>query len=360
MSNLKVYYEETPKTLTGYFENCDVSLINALRRVILTEIDSLVIRGFPHKENLIDIKKNNTKFNNEYIKHRLSCIPIMVSKREHFTRMIQDYELRVHLKNDTDERITLTTADIHLYRKEERVKTQLFYPEPIPICYLYPKISENDPTEEFMATIKLSVGNAKADACWNMVSKCLFFNTENTPLVEKALKTIAPEKQTDFKLLDAQRLYIPNSYTLLVETIGVYSNSDLVKYACERLLETLDRITRETIDETVKPYAPIIPPEGIIHFYEKTISENDKMFIIQLETDDYTYGKLIERYMYNYKSELFKFIAFKKEHPHDKHSLIQLVWRVLKGEDELKRELLEIYTLIKKDIQVVLSVFSQR
>jgi len=44
-----------------------------------------------------------------------------------------------------------------------------------------------------------------------------------------------------------------------------------------------------------------------------------KMFILQLENDDYTFGKLIEKYLYNYKSEWFKFIAFKKEHPHDKH-----------------------------------------
>lgn len=357
MSSIKVYYEETPTTLTGYFENCDVCVINAIRRIILTEIDSLVIRGFPHKENLIDIKKNNTKFNNEYIKHRLSCIPILINKRETFTRMIQDYELRVHVKNDTDERITMTTADIHLYRKEERVKTQLFYSDPIPIGYLYPKISENDPPEEFKATIRLSLGNAKEDACWNMVSKCVFFNTENTDLVEKTLKTIPPEKQMDFKLLNAQRLFIPNYYTLIVETIGVYSNSTIVVFACERLLETLDQLTRETMDEMVKPYAPIIPPEGIIHLYQKTISENDKMFILQLETDDYTYGKLIERYLYNHKSKQFKFIAFKKEHPHDKHSLIQLVWRELKTEDELKRELLEVYKLIKQDIQHVLSVF---
>jgi DNA-directed RNA polymerase subunit L len=356
---LAIQYEETPKTLTCYFENVDVSLINGLRRIILTEIDSLVIRGFPHKENLIQIKKNNTKFNNEYIKHRLSCLPILISKRETFKPFIQDYTLRIHVKNDTDEKMVLTTDDIQLYKKEVLVKKRLFYEDPIPICYMYPKISDNDPPEEFMAEIQLSIGRAKEDACWNMVSKCLFFNTENKEAVERKLKDIEPEKQTDFKLLDAQRLFIPNHFTMIVETVGVYTNTEIVYYACEKILETLDQLSRELVGESIQPYTPIMPLEGSIHLFEKTVSENDKMFILQLENDDYTFGKLIEKYLYNYKSEWFKFIAFKKEHPHDKHGLVQLVWKEMQDEDKLKRVVLDVFELIQSDVQRVKEVFKK-
>jgi len=357
---LNIHYEETPKTLTCYFENADVSLINGLRRIVLTEIDSLVIRGFPHKENLIQIKKNNTKFNNEYIKHRLSCIPILLPKRETFKQLIQEYSLRIHVKNETTEKRVLTTDDILLYKKDVLVKKKLFYEDPIPICYLYPRISDNDPPEEFMAEIQFSIGSAKEDACWNMVSKCLFFNTENRDLVEKKVNTIEPDKQEDFRLLDAQRLFIPNHFTFVIETIGVYSNAEIIYYACEKMLDTLDKLTREIIDEHIKSYVPIIPLEGNIHMYEKTISENDKMLILQLEKDDYTFGKLIEKYIYNHKSEYFKFVAFKKEHPHDKHSLVQLVWKEMKDEDTLKQILLDVFEKIKQDIQQVKEVFSKK
>jgi len=273
---LNIRYEETPKTLTCYFENADVSLINGLRRIILTEIDSLVIRGFPHKENLIQIKKNNTKFNNEYIKHRLSCLPILISKRETFKPFIQDYTLRIHVKNDTDEKMVLTTDDIQLYKKEVLVKKRLFYEDPIPICYMYPKISDNDPPEEFMAEIQLSIGRAKEDACWNMVSKCLFFNTENKEAVERKLKDIEPEKQTDFKLLDAQTtIHSKSFYNDCRNRWRVYQYGN--RLLCVRkILETLDQLSRELVGESIQPYTPIMPLEGSIHLFEKTVSENDK------------------------------------------------------------------------------------
>ena len=56
----------------------DVCVANALRRVVLSNIETLVFRGFPYESNHIQFKKNNTKFTNEYLKQRLTCLPIHV------------------------------------------------------------------------------------------------------------------------------------------------------------------------------------------------------------------------------------------------------------------------------------------
>ena len=56
--------------------NVDVSVANGIRRVLLSNIDNLVFQAFPHEECSINITKNNTKFNNEYLKQRISCIPV--------------------------------------------------------------------------------------------------------------------------------------------------------------------------------------------------------------------------------------------------------------------------------------------
>ena len=40
----------------------DVCVANALRRVVLSNIETLVFRGFPYESNHIQFKKNNTKF----------------------------------------------------------------------------------------------------------------------------------------------------------------------------------------------------------------------------------------------------------------------------------------------------------
>jgi DNA-directed RNA polymerase alpha subunit len=46
------------EALTFKVLNVDVSIINSIRRVILTEIPTLVFRGFPHYSNKINIKKH--------------------------------------------------------------------------------------------------------------------------------------------------------------------------------------------------------------------------------------------------------------------------------------------------------------
>jgi len=341
--------------------------VNALRRVILTEIDSLVIRGFPHKENLINIKTNKTKYNNEYLKHRLSCIPVLVSNRSSFTKFKNDYVLKIDVKNESTDKMTLTTNDIKLFTKDKLVsfkegskQKSLFYEDPIPICYLYPRISENDPCEEFVAEIKLSVGNAKEDACWNMVSKCLFYNTEDPVEVDKQLEKIPEEAQTDFKLLNAQRYFVPNHYTFVVESVGVYTNKEIVHHACTRILETMNTFMDELTRIIIEPFVSNIPVEGLFHIYVKTIGENDQMYIIKLEKDDYTYGKLIEKYLFNHNKGMFKFVAFKKEHPHDNHSLVQIVFTEhAKDSDEVLMKILrDIFGSISRDFNRIKEEFN--
>jgi|TARA_B110000971_G_C19974482_1_gene484285 DNA-directed RNA polymerase subunit L len=342
-------------------KNVDLSVVNGLRRIILTKIPSLVIRGFPHEQNLIQIETNTTKYNNEYLKHRLSCIPILISNQNNFNKIIKDFVLKVHIKNDTTEKITLTTKHIKIYNKDGKVVNykdgkytkSIFVDPPIPICYLYPRITESEPFEEFTATIKLSIGTAKEDACWNMVSKCLFFNIEDTDKNEKILENIPEEKHIDFKLLDAQRQYLPNQYTFVLETIGVYNNKVIVEMACLHIIETFKEFTEHLTQITIKSYVPNIPVEGPIHIYKKKIVENDIMYIIKLEEDDYTYGKLIEKYIYNHYQGLLKFIAFKKEHPHDKHSLVQIVYieQNTDSDHKLKQLLMDIFKVIQIDFQ---------
>ena len=49
-------------------DNVNVSIVNAIRRIILSEIDCIVFRTTPHSENKATIHINTTRFNNEIIK----------------------------------------------------------------------------------------------------------------------------------------------------------------------------------------------------------------------------------------------------------------------------------------------------
>ena len=58
----------------------------ALRRTILSDIPVVVFRTSPEEENNCIIDKNTTRFNNEIVKQRLSCIPICIADPEKSSR----------------------------------------------------------------------------------------------------------------------------------------------------------------------------------------------------------------------------------------------------------------------------------
>ena len=62
-------------TLSGV----NVSIANAIRRIILSEIPCIVFRTSPYEKNDAKIEINTTRMNNELIKQRLTCIPIHFS-----------------------------------------------------------------------------------------------------------------------------------------------------------------------------------------------------------------------------------------------------------------------------------------
>ena len=92
-------------------ENVNVSVANAIRRIILSEIPCVVFRTTPYKDNLATIDINTTRMNNELIKQRISCIPIHIKDMDF---EINDYEVVLDKENDSEEIMYATTQ--HLLR----------------------------------------------------------------------------------------------------------------------------------------------------------------------------------------------------------------------------------------------------
>ena len=53
---------ESDGILNFTISQVNVSIANAIRRVILSEIPSVVFRTFPHDENRVNITKNTSRF----------------------------------------------------------------------------------------------------------------------------------------------------------------------------------------------------------------------------------------------------------------------------------------------------------
>ena len=58
--------------------NTDLSITNALRRVVLSDIPVFAMKENNNGKKMIDIKKNTSQFNNQIIIQRLGCIPVNI------------------------------------------------------------------------------------------------------------------------------------------------------------------------------------------------------------------------------------------------------------------------------------------
>ena len=127
MTTLVLDKNEYDGILTFTISNINVSYANAIRRVILSDIPTVVFETSPHEKNNSIFYVNTSKLNNEILKQRLSCIPIYIDDLD---MPLNDYHLDVDVKNNTDSIIYVTTKDFKI-KKYENMKEIMneFYEE---------------------------------------------------------------------------------------------------------------------------------------------------------------------------------------------------------------------------------------
>lgn len=323
--------QENGNSLEMEISDVDRSIVNSLRRTVLTYIPILVFRGFPHASNLIQITKNTSKFNNEYLKHRIQCIPIFVSDETRFESMIENYAVKLKVVNDTNQQRYVTTKDFVLVNIQtgkavsEDDTRKIFPPDAIsndyiPICVLMPRISETDEPEEIVATINFSIGTAKEDSCWNVVSKCTMFDKQDETKIQKYKLTDEFKKKSevekrDFDILDAQRMTLKNHFVFKMDSIGIYDNQQIlqktIRYIIDKMTDFLYYLTNKATLNPVK-----YGSQEDFTMSKDSSSIRDK-YSLRVEFDDYTIGGLIENHLFLMFNKELSYVAFEKDHPHE-------------------------------------------
>ena len=347
----------------------NVSIANALRRTILMDIPMVVFRTENHENNDCTIHKNSGRLHNEILKQRLSCVPVHINMDE-LDKLPGKYILEVNVKNETDTLQFVTTEHFQIrnkndendYLSREDVK-KIFPPFQndyyIDFTRLRPKISDSVPGEELHLTSEFSISNAKENSMFNSVSKCSYGYTPDLDKINKMWDEIEGKlnkestskddinlKKKNFYLLDSQRYYKENSFDFIIKSVGVYENQLIVKKAAE-ILTTKFRLFTESIDNKL---VNILTSE----------TSMDYCYDIYLEDEDYTMGKVLEYFLYTLfydKRKTLSFCGFRKNHPHDHHSIIRvafndiadktMVEQILKTASEESRKIFEkIYNIV--------------
>ena len=345
ISNINISGNQANFTLT----NVNVSIANSLRRTIMSEIPVIVFKTTPDNENLATITKNTSRMNNEIVKQRLSCIPIVIDDMDF---PIDTYILEVNETNASDSMFIVTTEHFKIkniqndqYLSREKTKV-IFPPDPITRQYidfvrLRPKISDEIPGESIALTCKFSISSAKIDGMFNVTSTCVYGNTPDFERIaqswaEQESKLKASQIEVDaltierenFMLMNAQRIFVDNSFDFTIDSIGIYDPIDLVIKSCDILVNKC-----ETFMDEIRNKPELIQPSN-------TTMPNT--FDVALEHEDYTLGKMLEYFLhvlyYEGDSKL-SFCGFKKFHPHDPGSIIRLSYKSDESNDTIVDDL---------------------
>jgi hypothetical protein len=334
--------DDTEYTLRTTIENVDVSVVNAIRRTILSEIPTVVFCTSPPEKDQCVIHRNTSILNNEIIKHRLGCLPI-----HHVHTLPPDVItgllMELHVVNTTDDYLMVTSKDFKVKHKDtgkylddadlrkifppSRVVMDAFGVESYTdIVKLRPKLNEL-PGDIIKLQCDFSYSNANEDSSYNVVSACSYSNLQDSALVTEAYNAVRQKyvsdgldpveiefRLTDWLLLDAYRYVNPYGFEFVVETLGVYSNKEIVVNAINIIIDNIQSISN-TVD--------------IVH------GITDKEYKIMMYKEEYTIGKLFENAMfatYFENSQILTYCGFKKLHPHDTYALLRLEYAETLGD----------------------------
>jgi DNA-directed RNA polymerase alpha subunit len=354
-------------TLSGI----NVSLANAVRRTMLSDIPNVVFRTTPNEQNKCNIMVNTSRLNNEIIKQRLSCIPIHIKSEDDFP--INKYIIEVNVENTTDNIMFVTTQDFVIKdivtgKPIPESKNREIFPADnitgyfIDFVRLRPKISDELQGEKIHLTCEFGIGTAKEDGMFNAVSTCSYGFTIDTALQDAE---IAKKRQTwkdegknekeiqfetdNWKLLDGKRIFKKDSFDFIVQSIGVYNNNEILDITCKILIDNFSNF------------------DSIIEKDELEIRNSDNTmancFDIILENEDYTIGKVFEYFLYTkfYETNILTFCGFKKMHPHDMYSIIRVAYTEPVEKSTIKGHLkeciidaIEVYKKLKKEFTKLL------
>jgi DNA-directed RNA polymerase II subunit RPB3 len=334
-------------TLSFDVTDAELSIVNSLRRIVLSEIPTIAFAFDPLTDTNPDIKINVNKsaLHNEFIGHRLSLLPICFNKDEISEFNPDDYKFVLKVKNTSDDIIRVTTKDIKIYNAKgelysQQVHEQLFPRNPLSKDYilitrLRPNIYRPENGEELNIEMRASRNIAKAHARWSPVSCCTFFNhvdddVYKQKLTEKYESFTLPLNDTEkeyvkkrFNTIDKYRCFKMNKYGeanafhFKIESECGLKPQDVFHMALGILLQKLNKFNDRIKDM-----------DGIT---VKTLHEDQHFIEMIIDNEDYTLINLLQSCIYNHEirntSQQLKkleYIGYYQPHPLDTKMIMKI------------------------------------
>ena len=287
--------------LSSEFQNFPLTFVNGLRRVMLSEIPTVVVRD-------VQILDNTTQMPHEMLKHRMELLPVDVLHTD--AHIIKDcmIELKMH---GVTESIDVTTDDFKITGGRENVlmrdrdlDTPLLFlrMRKGETVHVKAKLAIEKASQVCTATMKYHVDPERAKA-----DKIKYVDGGGDPRVFDNFYI-----QKSYSIDEIGR---PNWIDVTVESVGVVLAKDIVKLGVHEIKHQVDMWVTNAL-------------EKITHESEK----ND--YNIKLDQGGHTVGALVQEVLYHSKD--VSFVSYDVPHPMKPTMIVR--WCSEKRPEELLKQ----------------------
>ena len=386
--------------IKGDTENgLDKSVVNSLRRTLLSTIPTVAFRTESDNSDIV-IKKNNGALHNEFLADRIGLIPLYINPSDYH----KQYLFHLNVANNPSEPITTITAndfDIYPlkksidpsllesisfndYDKEQKLsqkeKDLIFKPFKFNgknnYCIITELTTSNSTTlQEIEIYGTPSVSYAYENAKWQAVTRATYSFKRDEKLFEKILQDkvkveeIAKSNQAKFKkelfIAESERYFHrdknlqPFWFTFNIDSVHFMKSKELFITANQLLIDNLEKLMEE--------FPKMVSQEKSFLTLEQ---KEEGIFKIIITGFDDTVGNVLQNYIANKmidKSSILSICGYKKTHPledtiffiislNKNNKIFQLnkpqqVVAIIEQMNEACNGLIQIYSLIIKEAE---------
>lgn len=238
----------TDKRVTFEAFECDLALINALRRTVLADVPNVALLHEPYASDgsQFEFRQNTCALHDHIMAHRLSMVPLHLSRGEAQSYIPGSIKVRLAAENRGQEPMDVTTehCTITLHDRQHPDATRLYPAD----TYTgdRPLLTVLKPGEKVDMVGTVVSGTAAKHAAFAVVSMCTFAPILDQELVaagqEAAEKSEDPKRAINrFQHIDRKRCWKagtdgnPNAFRFTVESECGMTAEDIIRSAVDVL-----------------------------------------------------------------------------------------------------------------------------
>lgn len=272
------------------YRNFPVSFVNGLRRILLSGVPTVVIRD-------VQILENTTQIPHEMLKHRIQMLPINITPDD--LSAVREAQIEIRMSSDKDN-LLVTTDDFVVNSSRPKILLRdRDFDKPILFLRLRPG-------ESVHIKAGLAVESHEKTASQVSVSTTAWHVDKQSEKYKEERKKWEEKKELQaFDNFYYQYVYSrdettgrPNWFDMDIESIGVLTGKDILKYAVNILKNKIQNYVKEASEFITR---------------EKEENSFTIKYDFKVKEDCHTVGVLMQEVIYNDLN--VDFVSYDMPHP---------------------------------------------